>query len=35
MLKEVAADKVYIYRIPKMDIDCGFHKPERVLSFSS
>ena len=33
-LKEEETDKVYIYRIPKMDIDCDYHEPERDVVFS-
>ena len=34
-LKEETTDKVYIYRIPKMDIDCDYHEPKRAVTFSS
>lgn len=34
-LKEEATDKVYIYRINKMDIDCDYHEPRRAVTFSS
>lgn len=33
-LKEEATDKVYIYKIKKMDIDCDYHEPERDVIFS-
>ena len=34
-LKEETTDKVYIYRIPKMDIDCDYHEPQRAVTFVS
>ena len=33
-LKEDLTDKVYIYRIKKMDIDCDYHEPNRSVTFS-
>ena len=27
-------DKIFIYRIEKMDIDCDFHNPQAYVSYS-
>lgn len=34
-LKEEFTNKIYIYRIKKLDIDCDYHEPKRAVTYSS